>query len=197
MKKAGRMALAMAIGFLGAAQAAMVDTAASKVEWVGKKVTGQHNGTVNIKSGELTVEKKTVMGGNIVLDMASIAVLDLKDPDYNGKLTGHLKSNDFFSVEKNPTATFKLTKLAPIAGAKAGEVNTLVTGDLTIKGITQSLSFPAAVTVGKKGVKAVAKDIKVDRTKYGIRYGSGKFFQGLGDKVIYDDFLISFSIVAK
>jgi polyisoprenoid-binding protein YceI len=174
-----------------------VDVPASKVEWVGKKVTGQHNGQVKLKSGELAVMGNAVTGGNIVIDMASITNEDLKDAEYNSKLTGHLKSDDFFGVAKHPTATFKITKVEPIANAKGTEANQKVTGDLTIKGMSHPLTFPATITVANGKAEANAKDVKIDRTLYDIRYGSGKFFQGLGDKVIYDDFLISFNIVAK
>ncbi len=174
-----------------------VDAAASSVHWLGKKVTGQHDGHVKVKSGGLQVAGNAVTGGNIVLDMTSITVDDLKDAEYNGKLVGHLKSDDFFGVEKNPTAAFKITKVEAIAGAKAGEPNQKVTGDLTVKGKTNPLTFPATISVAGGKVEAQAKDVKVDRTLYDIKYGSGKFFQGLGDKVIYDDFLISFNLVAK
>jgi polyisoprenoid-binding protein YceI len=168
------------------AQTLKVDTAASKLEWVGKKVTGQHNGTVNIKSGTVNVEKGKLSGGEFLIDMASIKVLDLEG-ESNGKLTGHLKSDDFFSTDKFPEASFEITNV------KDG----IVTGDLTIKGFTNSLTFPADVKIIKGVLTATAKGIKVDRTLYEIRYGSGRFFDNLGDKVINDEFIMDLTLTAK
>ena len=177
-------------------QTVKVDTAASKVEWVGKKLTGQHNGTIHIKDGEVTIENGKPIGGKFEIDMMSIAVSDLTDPVDNKKLTGHLESSDFFSSNLFPTATFTIKSFAPIANAKAGEPNYTVNGDLSVKGITHSLSFPATVTIadGKASAKAA---IVVDRTKYNIRYGSNRFFDNLGNKVIYDNFDVAVTIVGS
>jgi polyisoprenoid-binding protein YceI len=122
-------------------------------------------------------------------------VVDLTDADYNAKLTNHLKSDDFFSVEKNPKAVFKITKAAPIAHAKTGENNYTITGDLTIKGITNSLTFPAKVNISGSQADATAK-FDIDRTKYDVKFRSGKFFENLGDKMIYDNFTIDLKLVA-
>lgn len=180
----------IAIGLMlmaGAAfcQTLKVNTEKSKVEWVGKKVTGQHNGTVAVKSGEVKVEKGALAGGSFEIDMTSIEVLDLKGGSKEN-LTGHLKSDDFFSVEKFPGAEFAITKVD----------GSTVTGNLTIKGITHPLSFPAEIKVAKGKMEAVAKGVSVDRTHYDIRYGSGKFFQGLGDKLIDDTFTLDITLVA-
>lgn len=172
-----------------------VDTKKSVVKWEGKKVTGQHNGTINIADGTLTVENNKLTGGQFAMDMNSITNEDLTDASYNAKLVGHLKSDDFFSSEKHPKATFKITKVTPIANAKDGENNYEITGDLTIKGITNSVSFPANVKIAGNKAEAVAT-VVVDRTKWDVRYGSGKFFEGLGDKMIYDDFTLNVKLVA-
>ncbi|SDL62255.1 Polyisoprenoid-binding protein YceI [Catalinimonas alkaloidigena] len=168
-----------------------VDTDKSSLEWVGKKVTGQHNGTIDLKSGSLQVNGNKVTGGSFVIDMSSIVVKDIQDAEMNGKLTGHLNSEDFFSVEKHPTATFVITNVKALKGNQAE-----ITGDLTIKGITHAVTFPATVSVSKQGTKATA-EFDIDRTKWDIRYGSGSFFEGLGDKVIYDDFTIRLNLVTN
>lgn len=163
----------------------VVDAAASQVNWLGKKVTGQHNGKIKIKSGKLDVAGDSIKGGSFELDMTSITVEDLKDPETAGKLIGHLKSDDFFGVEKFPVSTFKITSV------KGKEI----TGDLTIKGVTKPISFASDVTI-KDGVLTAKASIPVDRTVWDLRYGSGKFFKGLGDKVIADVFNIDLSLVA-
>jgi polyisoprenoid-binding protein YceI len=164
-----------------------VDAAKSTVTWIGKKVTGSHNGTIALKSGSITVNGKAVTGGTFVMDMTSI-----KDADGSAKLEGHLKADDFFGTTKFPTSTFVVTK---VAGTGA---NVTVSGNLTIKGITKPLSFPATVTVNSDGtVSALAGKIMVDRTKYDIKYGSKSFFDSIGDKAIDDEFEIAVNLVAK
>lgn len=170
------------------------DPAATTIGWTAKKFGGQHNGTVKLTKGNLTVNGKKLTGGNFVMDMTSIAVLDLTNPEFNQKLTGHLKSEDFFSAEKNPTSTFKITKAAPIANAKANEANYNITGDLTIKGITNKVTFPAVVKVDGNSAEAAAK-IEIDRLKYDIKYRSS-LLGTAADKVIYDTFTIDLKLVA-
>lgn len=172
------------------------DTQKSVVKWLAKKVTGQHNGTIKLSSGTLDVDNGKLQGGSFDIDMTTIVCEDLTDAEYNAKLIGHLKSDDFFSVEKHPKASFKITKVAPIAGAAAGQPNYNLTGDLTVKGIKQSVTFPAAVTINGNQAEAKAA-FKLDRTKWDVKYGSANFFQGLGDKAIYDDFEIDLNLVAN
>lgn len=167
----------------------------STIGWVGKKVTGQHNGTIQFQSGQVLVKGSQIAGGTFVVDMASIKNTDLTDAETNGKLLGHLKSDDFFSVEKNPTATFAITSVKTLKGDAAGN-NATITGNLTIKGKTNPLSFPARVGV-KNGVAAASGTATVDRTKYDIRYGSKSFFESIGDKAIDDNFTLTFNVIAK
>ena len=167
-----------------------VDATQSKVNWTGKKVTGQHHGTINISDGKLEVENNVLKAGSFALDTRSIVVTDIKDAGSNAKLLGHLKSEDFFAVEKFPAANFVTTAIT-----NKGNGNYEVTGNLTIKGITNPISFPATITVA--GDKLTAKAaVKVDRTKYNIKYGSKSFFEGIGDKAIYDDFDLDIELVA-
>jgi polyisoprenoid-binding protein YceI len=169
----------------------MVDIQKSSVEWLGKKVTGQHNGTINIKAGTIKMDGNSLTGGEFKIDMKSIVVLDLKDPGYNKKLTDHLNSDDFFSVESYPTSELKITNVSKINN---NEVN--IRGDLTIKGITHPIEFPASLTMGEGTLEAKA-NITIDRAKYNVRYGSGSFFKGLGDKLIYDDFNLTINLIAN
>lgn len=165
-----------------------VDASKSKVEWLAKKVTGQHNGTVVLTNGNLLVSGEKITGGSFTIDMRSIACLDLTG-EWNDKLVGHLKSDDFFSVENNPTSKFDITKVIEKEG------NTVIEGNLTIKGITKPISFPASIS--KKGDVLVAiATIKIDRTKYDIKYGSKSFIEGIGDKAIDDDFEMKVNIIA-
>jgi len=162
-----------------------VDTKASKVYWTGKKVTGEHTGYLSIGNGTVVVEDNIVVGANINMEMNSIEVTDLSG-EWKDKLVGHLKSEDFFSVEKYPNSNFRITSV------KSGKV----VGDLMIKGITHEISFPAEVSVVGNTVTANGT-ASIDRTKWDIKYGSGKFFEGLGDKMISDEFEIKFEITAK
>lgn len=175
----------------------VLDSTGSNVEWLAKKVTGQHNGTVAIKSGELQVDSSKLTAGKFVMDMNSIIDLDIPAGDeYNAKLVGHLKSDEFFASEKHPESTFELVKAEPIAGAAAGAANYTVTGNLTIKGIAKSITFPATITISPEAVSCVA-EFEIDRTQWDIKYGSGKFFQDIGDKMIYDTFVVKFNLNAK
>ncbi|BDD07851.1 polyisoprenoid-binding protein [Fulvitalea axinellae] len=161
------------------AQTFSVNSNDSKVEWVGKKITGSsHSGLIQIKSGSVEFKKNKPVGGEFVIDMASITVTDIKDKTKNGYLVGHLKNSDFFDVEKFPTATLKIKKFA-----SAGDGTYKVTGDLTIKSITKPITFEAKVDK-----KSATASIDVDRAEYNVRYGSGSFFDNLGDKAINDVF---------
>lgn len=167
----------------------------STLGWVGKKVTGQHSGNVQFKDGSVLVRGNQIVGGTFVVDMTSLKVEDIKDAETNGKLMGHLRSDDFFSIEKNPTSTFKITKVTPIKADAAGN-NATITGDLTIKGITQPVTFPAKVGV-KGGLASASGTANIDRTKFDIKYGSKSFFESIGDKAIMDEFAMSFNVIAK
>jgi polyisoprenoid-binding protein YceI len=171
-----------------------VDPAKSELTWNAKKVGGQHTGKVKVAKGSLTINANKLTGGTFSMDMTSINVTDVTDEGMNAKLTNHLKSEDFFSVEKNPASTFKITKATPIAKAKAGEANYTITGDLTIKGITNSVTFPATVNLTNTSAQATAK-IEIDRTKYDIKYRAA-IIGTAADKIIDDIFTIDLKLVA-
>jgi polyisoprenoid-binding protein YceI len=149
----------------------------SKLVWKGYKVTGSHEGVISIKSGHLVFDKDVLTGGRFEIDMPTISVTDLEG-ESKGQLEGHLKSNDFFGVEKFPIATLYFTKVKSL-----GKNAYKVTGDITIKGKTERVSFTVSVYGSKANVS-----LKIDRTKFDIRYGSTSFFDGLKDKAIYDEF---------
>lgn len=169
-----------------------IDTKTSKVEWLGKKVTGQHNGLVDVKSGSLLLDGGQLVGGTITIDMQSIVVLDITDKETNGKLVGHLKSDDFFNAEKYPEATFNIAEVTKAEGENIYNIK----GDMTIRGITNTEEFPATVVV-KDGKVAAIGNMTIDRSKYEVKYGSDAFFDDLGDKMIYNDFTITYKIGAK
>lgn len=173
-----------------------VSTADSKVNWMGKKVTGQHNGTISISKGEVYADNGNLTGGFIEIDMNSIKDLDLKDSAFNAKLVNHLKSDDFFSAAKFPFSKFEITKVTELNDADKPNVNATVTGNLTIKDITKSITFPAEIKIDNNVVKCRG-DVEIDRTDWGVKYGSGKFFENLGDKMISDTFKLEFTILAK
>ncbi len=149
----------------------------SKIVWKAYKVTGSHEGTVDLLSGSLTFDKDQLVGGEFNIDMSSIQCTDLSG-EYAGKLEGHLKSDDFFGVSTYKNASMKITETT-----MTGKNSYQLKGDLTIKGITKSIDFQVSVY----GKKATA-NIKIDRTHFGIKYGSGSFFDDLKDNMIYDEF---------
>lgn len=154
-----------------------IDTEESSIHWLGKKVTGQHDGTVNLDKGTLIFNGEKLVGGKFTVDMTSINTKDLEG-EWADKLNGHLKSDDFFGTEKHPNAVLEFKKIAD----KGNGVYT-VFADLTIKEITNPVNFNLTVKENSASTKLV-----IDRTKYGIKYGSGSFFENLGDKTIYDEF---------
>lgn len=173
-----------------------LDKTASTVLWHGKKVTGEHNGTIEFQSGEFGADGDKITAGKFEIDMNSIIDKDLADGEMNQKLVNHLKSDDFFSVEKFPTSKFEITKVEALNDANKPGFNHTVTGNLTIKDVTKSISFPANVKI-EGGVLTAGADFDVDRTDFGLKYGSGKFFQDIGDKMIYDNFNLKINITAK
>ncbi|MBF6608745.1 MAG: YceI family protein [Flavobacterium sp.] len=180
------IALLVAFGTVNAsAQEKKVDIKKSSIAWVGKKVTGQHDGTVSIKDGSLTFKKNKLTGGQFTVDMNTITVNDLKAGQGKEKLEGHLKADDFFGTDKFATATLIFRNVVE----KSKGLYT-VTGDLTIKGKTNPVIFDMKVTDN-----TASADVKIDRTKYGIEYKSASIFSGLGDATIYDDFDLNVVLV--
>lgn len=170
---------------------ATVNTSESTITWTAKKVTGQHHGKVPITSATLDYQNGKILGGTFEMDMTSLTVEDITDPGSNKRLTDHLKSEDFFSVEKHNKSTFKITE-AKTSNGKDYQL----TGDLTIKNITKPVTFPATVNVTGGKIVATGK-LTFDRTHYDIKYRSGSYFENLADKMIYDDVELDVKLVAS
>ncbi len=168
----------------------------STLGWEGKAVTHGHSGTMQFSDGELLVKGNAIVGGTVTVDMKTLKATDITDAENHAKFVGHMSSDDFFGVEKNPTSTFKIVSVTPIKGAAKDADNATIAGDMTIKGVTQRISFPAKVGV-KDGVAAATGKVTIDRTKFGLKYGSKSFFDNIGDKAIYDTFDLTFNVIAK
>jgi len=167
------------------AQNKKVNVSKSTISWVGKKVTGQHEGTVNLQDGTLVMKAGKLTGGSFTVDMNSITVTDLKAGQGKEKLEGHLKNDDFFATDKFSTATLVFKTIA-----NKGKGVYTVTADLTIKGKTNPVKFDITV-----GANSATTKFNIDRAKYDVKYGSGSFFQNLGDKTINDEFEIAVNLV--
>ena len=177
-------------GTKGVEKTYQVDTEASTVTWVGKKVTGKHTGTISIQEGSLNISTEHFSTGSIVMDMTSIHNTDMSG-EMAAKLEGHLKSDDFFGVSNFPTSKLVIKRIVPQGGT-----DFKVVGEITIKQTTKEIKFPATIEMDDNQFKATAK-ITIDRTDFDVRYGSGSFFDGLGDKTIKDNFDLEVSLVAK
>lgn len=176
---------------------AAVDVQASEVAWSGQKITGAgHNGTIGLKEGVIYVYDNQLWGGEIVIDMTQIVVLDLTDPEMNARLKGHLESDDFFGVATYPEANFQIVDFEPIAEAAVGQPNYRVSGNLTIKDITHSLAFDAIISQTEGQINATA-EFAFDRSLYEVRFGSGRFFDDLGDNLINDEINLTITLVAS
>ena len=177
------IALLVAFGTVNA-QTKKVDVAKSSINWLAKKVTGQHEGTVNLKEGNLIFKGKKVVGGNFTVDMTSMTTTDLQAGQGKEKLDGHLKSVDFFGTEKFPTATLVFKSI----GEKSAGVYS-VTADLTIKEVTNSVNFELITSANTATTK-----LSIDRTKFGIKYGSKSLVDTIADRAIDDEFLLTVAL---
>lgn len=164
-----------------------VDIQQSALHWIGYYLFsfGEHNGTINLKKGELVMTNDQLTGGSFEIDMTTITNLDMPADDGGNSLVNHLKSDDFFSTDKFPSANFEITKVEPIKDATADQPNVEITGTLTLKGVKNTLKFPAKVKSNGSTITAEAK-FKFDRTKWNVHYNSGKIFSDVGDGAISD-----------
>ena len=155
----------------------------STVEWIGEKVTGSHTGTISLSNAHFIFEDNKLVGGAFEMDMKSIKCTDIESPEYAAKLEGHLMDDDFFASEKHPTSTFKISNVL------FDGTSYMITGDMIIRGISQEITFPAQFHSHGKLFHADAT-VLIDRTKHDVKYGSGSFFDDLGDRMIYDEFTL-------
>lgn len=163
----------------------------STLAWKGSKLTGTHNGTVKISEGYFSFENGKLVGGNFIIDMNSIVVLDLEDPDKNGKLTGHLKSDDFFDVQNHANGAFTITDIEEKDG------KTMVKGNLTVKNIKKNIEFPAEISINEGVVSLKSEPFTIDRTEWDIKYKSGKFTDLAKDKLIDDNIELQVDVKGK
>ena len=194
MKKAGLIAFIaiFAVTQLTAQKKYIADPAATKIKWHGEKIVGsKHDGTIALKEGWLASDGKSITGGEFVVDMSTIKNEDIKDAGSRAKLEGHLKSADFFGVDKYPLSKLVLAGGSQITGGKA-----TLSGSLTIKEATHPVEF--TVVESKAGdVLTYTATITFDRSLYDVRFGSGKFFSNLGDNAIRDEIKLEVSLVVK
>ena len=162
-----------------------IDVSKSTVKWLGKKVTGSHEGNISIKEGHLHFDDNIFTGGNIVIDMSTIECTDL-DGDSKQNIEDHLSSDDFFGIKKYPNANLEVISAKKV---KYSKNKYRVTAIMEIKSIKNDIEFDVVIDNGLANVELI-----IDRTKYNIKYGSGSFFDNLGDKMIYDDFTLSVSL---
>ena len=174
-----------------------VDVAASTVEWEGTKlIGGGHQGTIPVTSGTLETNDDKLVSGKFTLDVAGLQNTDLGEEDGKSKLEGHLKGADFFDVEQFPTASFEITGVNMIEDAEDGHTHD-ITGNLTLKGTSRSITIPATVTTEGDMVKAMTPDFVIDRTEWGVQYNSGSLGDIAKDKVINDEVGLKINLVAK
>lgn len=168
-----------------------IQKSSSTVNWTGKKVLGLHTGTIDVSKGYLETEGKQVKGGDIKIDMTSITVTDIKDSKSHKEFKDHLFHDDFFAIDKFPVSNLQIEAVNHLRNN-----NYKINGVLTIKDISHPIEFVATVDVFGETLHALG-EITIDRTLYNIRYGSGKYIANLGDKLIYDDFILQFKVVAE
>jgi len=172
-----------------------VDLEKSRVEWNGRSLTGTHAGAVKLRHGEIEVRAGRPVHASFTLDMRSIENTDIDDAEMRAMLIRHLKSDDFFDVEKFPESEFRLTKIDLLAGVTPGSPNALVTGELTLKDVKRELTFPAMLGVTSEGTLAADAHFDIDRTLWNVRYGSGKFYEKLGKHLVSDIISLGLKIV--
>ncbi len=169
----------------------MVNTGESTISWTGFKPTGKHNGTINLESGVFTVNNGSIESGAFLIDMNSIVDLDMPaDNEMNAKLVGHLKSADFFDVEKFPSASFEVTGIAENEGKM------MLSGNLTLKDKKNNVTFPVTLSEDGNTYTITSETFTIDRSKWDVKYGSKSFFDNLGDKFINDDIELQITVKA-
>ncbi|HOY21022.1 MAG TPA: YceI family protein [Haliscomenobacter sp.] len=168
-----------------------IQQTSSTVNWTGKKVLGLHTGSINIANGFIEMTDDTIVGGEIGIDMTSIVITDIEDKKTHDDFLAHLLNDDFFSVDK-----FKTAKLTITGSSKIESNKFKIDGNLTIKDISHPISFISSIEIFTTTLHSLG-EVVIDRTLYNIRYGSGKFIDNLGDKLIYDDFVLQFKLVGQ
>ena len=173
----------------------LVDLENSNIDWIGRKVTGEHSGTLNLSDGFVIWNGKSITGGKLNIDMTSIQNIDIESPEWKQKLEDHLKAEDFFHTDSFPHAILEIKRQTTIMDENK-TIREGVLVDLTIRGMTHEIKFPFILTQSKN-IHTGEGSVDIDRTLYNIQYKSGKFFNDLGDHLIYDDFTVQFKVQTK
>ena len=174
-----------------------IDRDASFIRWTGRNLFNFHTGELKLGDGHVTIERGELKDAIIAVDMNSISCADLTDSQMNATLIGHLRTTDFFEVEKHPTAEFKLTSATLLGDATDGTPNYHFSGDFTLRGKSQPIAFDASVAEKEPGVYVAQTTLDLDRTLWGSHYGSGKFFARLGQHVVNDLIHLQLKVVTK
>jgi polyisoprenoid-binding protein YceI len=162
------------------------DSERSLVFWTGRNLFNHHTGTIRVSGGGIELRDGTPVHGSVQLDMNSLACTDLTDPALNTMLIAHLRDDDFFAVARFSQAEFVLADADPIPGARPGIPNFQLTGELTMRGVTRPICFPAVIARKSDGTYTAQALIAIDRTEWGVLYGSSRFFARLGEHVVND-----------
>jgi len=174
-----------------------IDTSQSRVVWTGRNFNGPHTGTIGLKSGWLNVAAGPAASGEFTLEMESIANTDLVDTALNRMLIAHLKSDDFFDTARHPAAVFHLRHITVNPHAKPGNINADIAGALTLKGVTEDLGFAALIETLPDGTLSAEAHFDIDRTRWNVNYGSGKFYEQLGKHLVHDNISLGLRIVTR
>jgi polyisoprenoid-binding protein YceI/rhodanese-related sulfurtransferase len=174
-----------------------IDLKESQILWTGRNLLNRHDGSIPIKAGELTIESGRLVEGRFTLDMRGIKCSDLAGDKMHDVLISHLNSEDFFDVEIYPEASFEITQTSPLNGASPGSPNLRISGELTLKGITQPVEFAACTGITSEGKLAAQAAFAIDRTRWKVFYGSGKFFRNLGEHLVNDLIDLNLRIVSE
>ena len=176
-----------------------VNLPSSKINWIGKKPAGEHNGYVKLSSGTIEIANNEVTGGSFVIELKSIVNLDVENRDMNERLVNHLKSADFFDVEKYPQARFVITKVSRLAGtySETAKATHRIEGNLTMKGITKDIMFDASINMLNGKLTATTAPFTINRTHWNVNYQSKSIFADLKDQFIYDDITLSIELVSR
>lgn len=172
-----------------------IEPGRSQLTWIGRNLGGRHVGNLAISSGEITIANGE-LSGRIAVDMKSVSNLDLQDPGYRDLLLAHLVSEDFFDAARHPSAEAEITGWRPIPGASPGRPNYEIDAELTVKGITHPVRFPASVAPQEDGSIKAQASLEIDRTAWNITYGSGKLYEKLGMHLVHDTVTLELFLVA-
>jgi len=172
-----------------------INVDSSTINWIGRKVTGEHSGTLNLSKGWVVMQEGSIIGGKFIFDMTSIKNTDIESPEWKEKLEKHLMAEDFFFTDSFPHAILEIKDHSQIVKYNT-EINNRIIADLNIRGITHEINFPLEISQ-VQSIFYTEGTIDINRTIFNIRYKSGTFFDGLGDRMIYDNFTVQFSLQTK